>query len=156
METNSHTYNGIFIGHSASLILASLNIVSFPSKMIEFLIPLTIFITAVWNTLNKKDDATRLTTIIKYSAALIFGLIHGLGFTNYLKGLLNAEDSLFMPLLGFNLGIEVGQIMIVGAILLVSTIFIGGFKVKRREWSLILSGAGIGVSLILMIERWPG
>lgn len=144
------------IGHSTSLVLASFDIIYVPTKWVEFLIPVTIFITAFWNLLNKKDDVSKTTAIIKYIAALFFGLIHGLGFSNYLKSLLNAEDSLFMPLLGFNLGIEVGQIAIVAGILLISTIFALGFKMKRREWSLILSGAGIGVSLILMLERWPG
>ena len=99
------------IGHTTSLVLATLKIVSFPTPVIEFLIPLTIFITAFWNLFLKKDGVNIRTHWFKYATALFFGLIHGLGFSNYLQILLGKENSILMPLFSFNVGIEAGQII---------------------------------------------
>jgi hypothetical protein len=142
-------------GHTASLILATFNVISFPTEWIEFLIPLTIFITALWNVLDKKGSVSHRGHYIKYGAALFFGLIHGLGFSFYLKNLLSAEDSIAIPLLGFNLGIEIGQIIIVSVILTFSFLLNRLFKFRQRVWNLIISSAGMGVSLYLMIVRFP-
>jgi len=143
------------IGHTTSLVLATLKIVSFPTPVIEFLIPLTIFITAFWNLFLKKDGVNIRTHWFKYATALFFGLIHGLGFSNYLQILLGKENRILMPLFSFNVGIEAGQIIIVSIILLISYIITSWFKVARRDWVYIFSGAGLGVSLTLMIDRLP-
>jgi hypothetical protein len=82
-------------------------------------------------------------------------LIHGLGFSNYLRGLLGSEENLVKPLFGFNLGIEIGQLIVVSIIILLTYLVVNVFKAPRREWNLILSGMGLGVSLILMMERLP-
>ena len=87
--------------------------------------------------------------------ALVFGLIHGLGFSNYLKSLLNAEEKIAWPLFSFNVGIEVGQLMVVSAFLLLALVLINVAKVSRREWNLVISGAGLGISLLLIFERIP-
>ncbi len=84
---------------------------------------------------------------------MFFGLIHGLGFSNYLRSLLGQEDNLIGPLFSFNVGIEIGQIIIVAAIMLITWILVNFLHVKRRDWILILSGAAMGVSLIMIIER---
>ncbi|OQY04290.1 MAG: hypothetical protein B6I20_03210, partial [Bacteroidetes bacterium 4572_117] len=89
----------------------------------------------------------------KYFTALIFGLIHGLGFSNYLKSLLGMEQNFVKPLFAFNLGLEIGQIIIVLIVLIISSIAINKFRVKKRAWTLVLSGAGIGISVVLMLER---
>ena len=143
------------LGHSVSLVLATFNLVYFSTDWIEFLIPLTIFLTALWNILEKKETVSRKGHYIKYSAALFFGLIHGLGFSFYLRSLLSTADNLAIPLLGFNLGIEAGQIIIVTVILALSYIAHRYVRIAHREWNLILSGAGMGISLILMGERFP-
>jgi len=141
------------IGHTATLALSTLNIVSINSALVEFLIPLTIFITAIANIFEKKADFSNKLHNFKYLTALIFGLIHGLGFSNYLKSLLGMEQSLVKPLFAFNLGLEIGQIIIVLIILIVSTIAVNLIQIKKRKWTLILSGAGLGVSIMLMLER---
>jgi len=86
---------------------------------------------------------------------MFFGLIHGLGFSNYLRSLLGQEDSIIGPLFAFNVGIEIGQFIIVAFIMLLTWILVDLLNVKRREWILILSGAGMGVSLVMMLERFP-
>jgi len=143
------------IGHSITLALATLNILKISTRLIEFLIPITILFTAIGNIIQKKENVSMKLHYFKYGMALFFGLIHGLGFSNYLRSLLGMEDSIIGPLFSFNLGIELGQLIIVFAILLISYLFIEKLKLKRREWDLILSGAGIGISLILIIERLP-
>jgi len=143
------------IGHSLTLVLASLDLVRIPSEWIEFLIPVTIFLTAIGNILQKKSNYNPRQHIFKYSLALFFGLIHGLGFSNYLRSLLNQEDNLIGPIFSFNVGIELGQIIIVAGFLLLGLLFMNLFKAKPREWNLFFSGAGFGISAILMFERFP-
>lgn len=141
------------IGHTITLALSTLKIVNIPSAIIEILIPVTILITAIANILHKKTEFSKKLHLFKYFTALFFGLIHGLGFSNYLRSLLGMEQNIVKPLFAFNLGLEIGQIIIVTTILLLSAFFVKILQVKQREWNLILSGAGIGISLILIIER---
>jgi hypothetical protein len=143
------------LGHSVTLVLATFQIVSFRSDVIEFLIPITILITAI---LNFFDQPSKLTLIkeekrstLRYPLALGFGLIHGLGFSNYLHSLLGKEESITTPLLAFNLGLEGGQLLIVALILLISFLITDIFKAQKQSWNFILSGiiAGMAISLIL-------
>ncbi len=139
------------IGHSLTLALSALDAVNIDSQIIEFLIPVTIFLTAMGNivplgTQKKKNQNLR------YGLALLFGLIHGWGFSNYFKALLGAEVNRTVPLLGFNLGIELGQLLFVTAVFLMLSLITGIVKIKMRDWTLFVSGAAAGVSLILMME----
>jgi len=141
------------IGHTTTLALSTLSIISINSNIVEILIPITIFITAIVNIFYKKDEYSKKLHLFKYFTAMFFGLIHGLGFSNYLKSLLGSQENILKPLFAFNLGLEMGQIIIVSSILFASFIFINHLKSKRREWNLVISGAGIGISIILIIER---
>lgn len=143
------------IGHSLTLLLATLDLIKIPTDLIEFLIPVTIFLTALLNTLQKSDKFYSGSHTIKYLAALFFGLIHGMGFSNYLRSLLSREDNMIVPLFSFNLGIELGQIIIVLIIMGLTLLSVEIFGVKRRDWNLIFSGAALGISLILAFERFP-
>ena len=143
------------IGHSLTLALATLDMVRVDGDMIEFLIPLTIFVTALANVLTRTQKVTSTLHSLKYSAALFFGLIHGLGFSNYLRSLLGSEKGLVLPLFSFNVGIEAGQILIVAVIMLLTKVVVDLLHYPRREWHVLMSGAGLGVSLVLMIERFP-
>lgn len=143
------------IGHSLTLVLATLDLVRVDGDLIEFLIPLTIFVTALANVITRKRQVSPLLHWIKYSAALFFGLIHGLGFSNYLRSLLGSESGLVLPLFAFNVGIETGQIIIVAAIMLLTKLVVDLLRFPGREWNVLLSGAGLGISLVLMIERFP-
>jgi hypothetical protein len=142
------------IGHSITLALSVLNYVSVSVKWIEFLIPVTIVITAISNIWQKEFQfKTRFPLI--YFFALFFGLIHGLGFSNYLKSLLGKETNIVSELLAFNLGLEFGQILIVMLVLVISWICITLLKFSRREYLLFLSGAIFGVAFLMAIERFP-
>lgn len=143
------------IGHSITLALATLKFINVPTNLIEFLIPVTILITALANILQKSGKISLKAHYFKYFLALFFGLIHGLGFSNYLKSLLGKESSIIGPLFSFNLGIEIGQFMIVAIIIFFTWILVDLLGVKRREWNLILSGAGLGISLVIILDRLP-
>ena len=143
------------IGHSLTLALATLDLVRVDGDVIEFLIPLTIFITALANVLTKNQKVSTFHHYLKYTAALFFGLIHGLGFSNYLRSLLGSEKGLLLPLFSFNIGIEVGQVLIVSVITLLTFLLVDLLKFPRRDWHILLSGAGMGISLVLMFERFP-
>ncbi|QSE98169.1 HupE/UreJ family protein [Fulvivirga lutea] len=139
------------LGHSVSLALASFEIISFPTEIIEFLIPLTILITALLN-LFKKDVLNQQVKWSSYALTLFFGLIHGMGFSNYLKQLLGSGNNIVVQLFGFNLGLELGQLLIVLCVLGGSFIFTEIFSVNRRDWRLVLSSAIAGISLLLTVE----
>jgi hypothetical protein len=143
------------LGHTLTLALATLDVIRISTGLIEFLIPCTIILTGLWNVIHRSGPDDRASHRFKYGMALFFGLIHGLGFSNYLRSLLGTEQDLLLPLFSFNLGLELGQVMIVLAVLLVSFILVNLVGLIRREWNLLLSGAAIGVSLILCVERWP-
>jgi hypothetical protein len=139
------------IGHSITLALATFKIVQVNNDWIEFLIPVTIAITAFTNILRPKPVSGKGVTI-NYALALFFGLIHGLGFSNYLRSLLGKEAVIWQPLLAFNIGLEVGQLVIVGIFILVTSILVGLAGVKRREWTLIISAFVLGIAMMLMLD----
>ena len=143
------------IGHTTTLALATLHIIHFSPKWIEFLIPVTIFLTSVGNMFERNDMVKPGSQHFKYGAALFFGLIHGLGFSFYLRSLLGIEHNIILPLFAFNIGIEMGQIIIVSIVLTLTYILVNWLKFARREWSLVLSGAGMGISLLLISQRIP-
>ncbi len=142
------------IGHSVTLALSVLNLLHFSTKWIEFLIPVTIVITAISNVFVKKFVFKSKFPLI-YFFASFFGLIHGLGFSNYLKSLLGKDEGIFTQLLAFNLGLEVGQLIIVAAVLLLSFVLTGLIKVSRREYILYASGGVFALALQMAIQRWP-
>ncbi|NKI32181.1 HupE/UreJ family protein [Croceivirga thetidis] len=141
------------IGHSVTLVLVSLELFSIPSNIIKFLIPLTIFLTAIHNVIGKEIESNGLKMKRNYVMALFFGMIHGMDFSNYFKALIMDPSDIVVPLLGFNVGIELGQLLIVLFIVGVAFLFLNFLKVKHREWNLFISGAAAGMSLISMLEN---
>lgn len=142
------------LGHSITLALSVFNIVNYSVNWIEFLIPVTIVITAFSNVFVKKFVYKAKFPLIYFFAAF-FGLIHGLGFSNYLKSLLSKEGNIVPELLAFNLGLEAGQLVIVLAILFISLIFVQLFKINRREYLLYISGGIFAIALQMALERLP-
>ena len=140
------------IGHSITLALASYRVINVNSDLIEFLIPVTIFITAIANIFRKKGYARSMKAQLNYYLALFFGLIHGLGFSNYLRSLLGKDETIVTQLLAFNVGLEIGQIIIVLIFLVASLIFVDLFGVSRRDWRLVVSAAVAAIAWTMMFE----
>jgi len=88
---------------------------------------------------------------LRYLLAASFGLIHGMGFSNYLRSLLGEQESIVLPLFSFNLGLELGQLVIVTIALAIASFFVEVLKIKRLTWNHLISGmvAGMALSLIL-------
>lgn len=139
------------LGHSVTLILATLDIISFPKNLIEILIPITIIITALFNVINF-DKRENSSSKVKYMLALGFGLIHGMGFSNYLKMALEKGENVFQPLLAFNVGVEIGQIGIVFIILALSYLMTTKLRVGEKTLTVFISGAAFGIALMLLVE----
>jgi hydrogenase/urease accessory protein HupE len=140
------------IGHSLTLALSAYGVLKVRMDMIEFLIPLTIFITGVMNVLTAKKSATGKQNI-NLVFALFFGLIHGLGFSNYFKMMVGKEEDKLLPLVEFALGIEASQIIIVLGILMIGALFQNFLRVTRRDWILVCSSIVIGFAIPMMINR---
>ena len=145
------------LGHSLTLALATLQIISFRSDVVEFLIPITILITAIVNLFHRIAKTTLVTeeksSALRYPLAIGFGLIHGMGFSSYLRSLLGDESSIFQPLLAFNVGLELGQIMIVLIVLVLAFFVVELARVPKRTWNFVLSGIIAGMALWLIIQN---
>lgn len=140
------------IGHSLTLALAALDLIRFRQELIEFLIPVTILITAVLNLLPGVEKTRQHMPFWKYLLPLLFGFIHGMGFSNYFKSLLGKEESVVKPLFAFNLGIEAGQIGIVIAQMLITFLVFSLLKIKQPAWTKLVSGIAALMALFLMWE----
>ena len=138
------------IGHSITLIISALDLITYDQKVIEFAIPLTIVLTSLNNIVNRKKEMKKAVNS-NYVIALVFGLVHGLGFANYLKALL-FEGNIVMELFSFNVGIEVAQLIIVFVFLFCSLLGSNYLFKKRENWVLFVSSAIFGISLMLTLN----
>lgn len=141
------------IGHSVTLALASLDFILLPSSLIKFLIPLTILVAALNNVIGKGVDLQAKKMKRNYVMALFFGFIHGLDFSNYFKALLFDSGNIIVPLLGFNLGIELAQLLVVLGIVLVAYLGVKQLKIKHQEWNVFISGMAAGLAIISLFEN---
>jgi hypothetical protein len=147
------------IGHSVTLALATLDVVHVSSALVEVLIPVTIVITsgltiAALRGGREAADAPGLGGQRgRYLIAGLFGLVHGLGFSTYLRSLLGGESSIVLPLFAFNLGLEGGQLMIVTSVLVLGVVAERVCGLARRDWVLVLSGGTAFVAATMIIDR---
>lgn len=140
------------LGHSVTLSLGALNMVDINQGLVEFLIPVTIVFTALLN-LTKMGQNQK--SKFKYWIASIFGLIHGLGFSNYYDMLVMGETNYWQALIPFNIGIELAQLLVVACMLAIMGFYSFILNKKIRDWNLFISGAAFGLAFIMCIENWP-
>jgi len=140
------------VGHTLSLLLANYNVVRISSSWIEFLIPVTILITALFNLLTAGKEKRLEKVGLFYIVTLFFGLIHGFGFASYFKHI--NDDGAFLPLLEFALGIEVAQIIVVLFVLLLGYVVQTVFRFNKRDWVLVISSVVIGMVIPMLIDNW--
>ncbi len=149
------------IGHSATLALATLDLVRVRASLIEFLIPVTIVITAGYSLISRRraessgEPYRPERHALLYALAGSFGLIHGLGFSNFLRAVLGGEESILLPLFAFNVGLEIGQLAIVAAILMAGAVACEVAGLPRRRWATALSLLILLASLKMMFDRFP-
>jgi hypothetical protein len=141
------------IGHSLTLALSVLDWIRIDAAWVEFLIPATIVITCLINL--RRLSPTRDQRTLQYIMAGVFGLIHGLGFANNIRFVLAEDESLALNLLGFNVGLELGQLTIVLILMGLSDLVVKRLRVARRDWTLFLSAAVFSVALLITLQRIP-
>ena len=141
------------MGHSLTLALSVLDWIRINSDWVEFLIPATIVVTCLINL--RRLTPSRDQRILQYGLAGSFGLIHGMGYANNIRFALADDEQLAVNLLGFNLGLEVGQLVVVLLLMALSVLFVDRLRVARRDWALFLSAAVFSVALMITFQRIP-
>jgi hypothetical protein len=148
------------LGHSITLALATLNLVRVPAASVEAAIAATIvvaslmaIVAAVGAPTGDGVSVSQRGQRLRYAMAAGFGLVHGLGFSTFLRSLLGGEESLVLPLFSFNLGLEVGQLGIVAAVLLLGLLAERVLRLARRDWVLIVSGGIIAMGIVMLVDR---
>ena len=141
------------IGHAITLFLSVLELINLNIDWVEFLIPCTILVTAMMNLLFQKQQVA--SHAIQYGIALGFGLIHGLGYANYIRMILSADQQLLWGLFSFNLGLEAGQIVVVCLVLL--TVWVSSMihAKAHMRWVSFVSAFVLFFALKLALERFP-
>lgn len=140
------------LGHTLSLVLAVYNIVSVKAVMVEFLIPITILVIALFNVFTSGKGAQKEKVGVLFLSTLFFGLIHGLGFAREFKMLLGDSDSKLVLLLEFALGIELAQIIIVFVVLLLGYIMQTIFRFNKRDWIMVISAIVVGLVIPMILN----
>lgn len=143
---------GLFtFGHTISLVLSTYEVVIVDNALVEFLVPLSILLTAIYNlaTAGSKPRSNKVQGL--YFATLFFGIVHGLGFSNYFQTISGNISSKALPLLEFELGIIAAQIIVVLAVLILSFIFQSIFSFSRRDWVLVISSVAIGLVIPMLL-----
>jgi hypothetical protein len=169
------------VGHSVTLALATLRIITISSYLVEVLIPVTIIVTGLFNVVESRLFGAERPDVdgggrgggwvpsagdeeapsappsrarhIKYGLALFFGLIHGLGFSTFLRAVLGEEEGITLPLFSFNVGLEFGQIGILSVVLVLTFAMVQGLGVKAGNWALVLSGTTTVAALVMLVGR---
>jgi len=150
------------LGHSITLALVTLKVLRIDVDLVEnWLIPISIIVTAL---LNMRPKAS-IKMWLNYTVACFFGLVHGGAFSNQLSALLTSNreewfgtakqssESIVLPLFAFNVGIELGQIVIILCLLTMTFISINIFRTKPFTWTTFLSGIAFGVAVSIMLSR---
>jgi hypothetical protein len=141
------------IGHTLALLLSIFGIIAIKVNVVELLIPITILITALFNLFTAGKSSKKESLNLVFFITLFFGIIHGLGFSNYFKSILGGTpSSKLIPLGEFALGIEAAQIVVVFVVLVLSYIVQTVFRFSKRDWTLVMSAFIIGVVLPMIIE----
>lgn len=149
------------LGHSVTLVLATLQLVRVHAPTIELLIPVTIVLTAAYSMMARArsersgEDYAPERHVLLYILAGCFGLIHGLGFSNFLRAILGGEESILLPLFAFNVGLEIGQLAIVACVLLAGALACEVAGLTRRRWATGLSLVIVLAGLRMIVERIP-
>jgi len=141
------------LGHTTSLFLAAYDVISVNSRLVEFLIPLTILAAALFNVLTAKKTANQNRTGILYGTTVFFGIIHGLGFSSYFNVVSSNVSSKILPLIEFALGIELAQLIVVVFVLVLSFVIQTIFRFSKRDWILVVSSIVIGMVIPMIISN---
>ena len=143
------------IAHCTSLALSVYEVLTMDTSLVEFLIPITISLTAMFNIFYARASSENTSLLLHILAAGFFGLIHGFGFSSYFRMLMAEEDDKLVPLLGFATGIELSQLVIIMMVLLLVYLMRSVFKVGRTLFIIITSILILLITIPMLIETFP-
>ncbi|UOB16001.1 HupE/UreJ family protein [Abyssalbus ytuae] len=143
------------IGHTLSLILSTYGVVRVNAGLVEFLIPITILIAAIFNVFVAGKGARKEKYGLIFFVTLFFGLIHGLGFSNYFRTMVSNTHNKFLSLIEFALGVELAQVVIVLFVLIVGFIIQSIFRFNKKDWITVISSIVIGLVIPMIGRTWP-
>lgn len=142
------------LGHTMALSLSVFGIIAIKVNVVELLVPITILITAFFNLFTAGKSSKKESVNVVFFITLFFGIIHGLGFSNYFQILVGGNNtSKLLPMAEFALGIEAAQLVVVFVVLILSYIVQTVFRFSKRDWTLVLSAFIIGVVLPMIIQN---
>ncbi len=141
------------VGHTLSLILATYGAIRISANIIEFLIPVTIFIVAIFNVFTAGKGAQKEKIGVLFFSTLFFGLVHGLGFARELTMLVGKGDNKLVTLLEFALGIEIAQVIIVFIVLFLGYLTQTVFRFSKRDWVMVVSAIVVGLVIPMLLNR---
>jgi hypothetical protein len=142
------------IGHVLSLALSAYNIVRIDRSLIEFLIPVSIILTGVYNIITAGNNRNSNSINALYFITFFFGLVHGFGFSTYFNMLAQSSDNILFMLIEFALGIELAQILVVFVVLLLGFVAENILNFSKKDWILVVSSIIIGMSIPILVENW--
>lgn len=140
------------LGHTLSLVLAAYDVVKIDGQIIEFLIPVTILIVALFNVFTAGKGAQKEKVGVLFFSTLFFGLIHGLGFAREFHMLVGKSDNKFLLLLEFALGIEISQVIIVFSVLFLGFLAQTLFRFSKRDWVMVISAVVVGLVIPMILK----
>ena len=141
------------VGHTLSLILATYGAVKVSASVVEFLIPVTILVVALFNVFTAGKGAQKEKVGVLFFSTLFFGLVHGLGFARELSILVGRNDNKIVTLLEFALGIEIAQIIIVFVVLFLGYLTQTVFRFSKRDWIMVVSAIVVGLVIPMLLNR---
>jgi hypothetical protein len=141
------------IGHTLSLTLAAYGTFSVSDDLVEFLIPVTILIVALFNVFTAGKGAQRERVGVLFLSTLFFGLVHGLGFAREFRMFVGSSESKLVPLLEFALGIEIAQLIVVFLVLFLSFLFQTVFRFSKRDWIMVVSSIVVGLVIPMLLSN---
>ncbi len=140
------------LGHTLSLVLAAYNVVSVNGELVEFLIPVTILVVAIFNVFTARKSGKKEKIGLLFLSTLFFGLVHGLGFAREFKMFLGDTDNKIVLLLEFALGIELSQVIIVFIVLFLGYIIQTIFRFSKRDWIMVISAVVVGLVIPMIMN----
>ena len=143
------------IAHCLSLVLSAYEKVVTDVALIEFMIPVTILTTTIFNFLYLRTQREHKSIMLHLVATAFFGLIHGFGFSNYFKMLMAGQDRKLSPLLGFATGIEIAQVVIVLVVLAIAYLFRSVLNVGNSLFIAIASTLVALITIPMLFETFP-
>ena len=140
------------LGHTLSLLLGVYGIINLKVNVVEWLIPFTIILMALYNVFSAGKSSKHSNPVIIVCLVLFFGLIHGLGFANAFVSVVRSDESTLLSIIEFAFGLELGQFVIVFCVLFFGFMGQTIFRFSIRDWIMVLSAVVIGLMLPLILN----